>query len=76
MLTRWDLPLRHHRVETETRFLLICATVVPLLLLPYRRAVRYTFVGTLLDGPRNCGADDTQRAALQAHELATASESS
>lgn len=45
-------------------FVLICATVVPLLLLTYRYGVRYAFVGTLLNGPRTRDADNTARAAL------------
>ena len=47
-------------------FVFICGIVTPLLLLSYRYLVRYSFVGTLLNGARTRGADDAERVKLSA----------
>ena len=40
-------------VPSALRFLLICLAIPALLLVPYQLGVRYTAVGTILNGPRN-----------------------
>ena len=45
---------------------LICGTVTALLLLSYRYLIRYSLIGTLLNGTLTRVADNDQRAALSA----------
>lgn len=45
VVRQWPLP-------AEVKFLVILATVTPLLLMSYRYCVRYTPIGNLLNGPR------------------------
>ncbi len=51
ILGQWlvvDWPVSHH-----LKFLLVCAGVTGLVLLSYQYAVRYTFIGRTLNGPRS-----------------------
>ena len=47
-------------------FVVACVAVTAVLLVAYRYAVRYTFVGRLLSGRRTRAADQASRAALAA----------
>jgi peptidoglycan/LPS O-acetylase OafA/YrhL len=56
-----QLVVRTWAVPAGVKFLLVMATVTPLLLLSYRYGVRYTAIGRLLNGPR--GTTSTARMA-------------
>lgn len=59
-----QLVVRPWPLAAGLKFLLILATVTPLLLLSYRFGVRYTVIGRWLNGPRGVSAQEEGRPAL------------
>ena len=54
LVRQWPLP-------AEVKFVMILATVTLLLLASYRWCVRYTPIGSLINGPRALPADSQAR---------------